>query len=80
MTTLGQQIRSERKRIGMTGRELARQVRISAAYMCDIELNRRLPSLVVLKRIGKIIDVTYGCAHGPCRRCGAPWPKPEVQR
>ena len=73
--TLGQQIRKERKRINMTGRELSRRVGISAAYMCDIELNRRLPSLTVVRKIGRIIDIEYGCVHGPCRRCGRPWPK-----
>ena len=73
--TLGQHIRKERQGIGVSGREMARRVGISAAYLCDIEYNRRLPSLLVLRRIGKIIDVEYGCNHGPCRRCGKPWPK-----
>lgn len=73
--TLGTHIRKERKRLGITGREMARKVGISPAYMCDIELDRRLPPLATLKRIGKIIDIEYGCAHGPCRRCGKAWPK-----
>lgn len=73
--TLGTQIRKERKRLGITGREMARQLGISASYLCDIELDRRFPPLATLKRIGKIIDIEYGCGHGPCRRCGKAWPK-----
>lgn len=71
--TLGQHIRRERGK--MTAKELARRARITAGYLCDIEHDRRLPSLPVLRRIGRIIDVEYGCNHGPCRRCGAPWPR-----
>ena len=75
IVTLGQQIRTERENIEMSGREMERRVGISAAYLCDIEYNRRLPSLRVLRKIGKLIDVEYGCNHGSCRRCGKPWPK-----
>jgi DNA-binding XRE family transcriptional regulator len=43
----GEWLRQERKRAGLTLREMARRVGVSAAYLCDIEKNRRncLPAM-----------------------------------
>lgn len=48
---LGTTIRKLRLKMGITLRELARRVEVSAAHMSDIEKNRRMPSDGLLGRI-----------------------------
>lgn len=75
MTSLGKQLRRKRTRAGLSGRMLAQLVGISPAYLCDIELDRRLPSLKVLNLICRTLAIDkIECTHGPCRRCGQAWP------
>jgi transcriptional regulator with XRE-family HTH domain len=50
-TTLGHRIRELRETAGMTLRELAREVGVSAAFLSDIEHGKRYPSTDVLIRI-----------------------------
>lgn len=48
---LGERIREARTRKGLSLREVARKVKISAAFLSDIELGRRAPSEENAKKI-----------------------------
>jgi transcriptional regulator with XRE-family HTH domain len=37
----GDELRARRKKAGLGLRELARRGKVTAAYLCDVELNRR---------------------------------------
>ena len=50
-TSLGATIRKLRLRAGLTLREMARRVGVSAPHQSDIEHGRRMPSDVVLQKI-----------------------------
>jgi len=49
--SVGPAIRKARIAAKMGGRELARTMKISAGYLCDIEHGRRAPSIDVLARL-----------------------------
>ena len=51
MRTLGQTLRATRTGQGVSGRALAQRVTISAAYLSDIERDRRVPAYPVLQRL-----------------------------
>jgi transcriptional regulator with XRE-family HTH domain len=62
MTTLGDTIRRNRLKAGITLRKFAREVGISAAHLSDVEHNRRRPSQEVLRRVAAglaPVGVTY---------------------
>jgi transcriptional regulator with XRE-family HTH domain len=59
MKTPGSIIRAARENRG-TLRALARQLNISAAYLSDIELDRRVPSEGTLCRIASVLDLDFG--------------------
>lgn len=52
-TTLGERIRELREKMDLSLRELASKLRLSAAFLSDIELGRRYPSEKVLAQIAK---------------------------
>jgi len=56
-STLGAKIEQERKNRRISLREFARQLGISAAYLVDIEKNRRLPSGEVLKKVADLLEI-----------------------
>lgn len=57
MSTLGNTIRKARTEIKLSGRTFANCVGISAAYLCDIELDRRVPAEEVLRTIARLLGL-----------------------
>jgi transcriptional regulator with XRE-family HTH domain len=55
--TLGQRIRERRLELGITLREFARRVEVSAPYLTDLEAGRRHPGPEVLARIAAALGV-----------------------
>lgn len=55
--TLGQQIKSQRKVLKETQKELAAKAGISNSYLSDIESNRTNPSLKTLIKISKALNI-----------------------
>ena len=55
--SLGQRIKQERQKKKISLREFARKLGISAAYLVDIEKNRRLPNEEVLQKMADLLDV-----------------------
>ncbi len=58
MKTLGEFIREKREASGLSLRELARRVDITAPFLSDIELGRRAPAEKNLALIAKELGVT----------------------
>jgi transcriptional regulator with XRE-family HTH domain len=58
--TLGERIRARRLELGITLRELARRVEVSAPYLTDLEAGRRHPGPEVLQRIAAALAVPPG--------------------
>lgn len=54
---IGEKIRDSRKEKGMTVKELAEKAAVTTGYISQIERNQIEPSLSVLKRISKILDL-----------------------
>jgi len=54
---IGEKIRDSRKEKGMTVKDLAEQAAVTTGYISQIERNQIEPSLSVLKRISKILDL-----------------------
>ncbi len=57
ISTIGSKIKEEREDRKITLREFARQLGISAAYLVDIEKNRRLPSKKVLQKAADLLEI-----------------------
>jgi transcriptional regulator with XRE-family HTH domain len=57
---LGEFIRESRKKSGVSLRELARIVNISAPFLSDIELGRRSPSNETLTRLAQALKMPVG--------------------
>ena len=55
--TIGSKIRQERESRAITLREFARRLGISAAYLVDIEKNRRLPSKKILQKVADLLEL-----------------------
>jgi len=58
MITLGERIRELREGADFSLREFARLLKISAAFLSDIELGRRFPSDDLLARLAKRLGTT----------------------
>lgn len=56
--TLGERIRELREAKDLSGRELAKKLEVSAAFLSDIELGRRYPSDKVLSEIARMLGTT----------------------
>ena len=63
--SIGQRIRSIRQERGMSLRELARRMDISAAHLSDIELGRRTATSERLGQIARIFEVSREYLLGP---------------
>lgn len=57
MQTIGQRIREKRKELGKKVYELAQEAKVSPVYITHIEKYNRLPSLDVINRIGKVLNL-----------------------
>jgi transcriptional regulator with XRE-family HTH domain len=57
MITLGQKLRTLRDAADLSLRELATKADVSAPFLSDIELGRRLPSPDVIERLAKVLSV-----------------------
>lgn len=57
MTNIGQTLRDMREARGDGLRQTAGRAGISAAYLCDIELDRRIPSPAVIVRLAAALGV-----------------------
>lgn len=58
MKTLGERIRELREALDFSLREFARLLKISAAFLSDVELGRRFPSDELLEKIAKRLRTT----------------------
>jgi transcriptional regulator with XRE-family HTH domain len=58
MKTFGERVRELREQKGMSLRELAKQLLVSAAFLSDIELGRRYPSDKVLPKMASILEAS----------------------
>lgn len=56
--TIGENIKSSRKKIGLSQKQLADKVNISRQYLCDIEHDRYNPSIDTLGLIAKGLETT----------------------
>lgn len=56
-SNLGETIRSYREEAGISLRELARQVHVSAPFLSDVELGRRFPKEETLREIATVLKV-----------------------
>jgi len=57
-TQLGMRIRFLRKRLGWSQEDLALESNVNKNYICDLENGRRNPSLDILERIAKALNIT----------------------
>lgn len=55
---LGARIRYLRQQKNMTIEELALEAEINRNYLCDLERGTRNPTMVVLNKIAKSLDIT----------------------
>jgi len=58
MKTLGERIRDLREQRDCSLRELAKELKVSAPFLSDIELGRRHPSKDVLERLAAALKTT----------------------
>jgi transcriptional regulator with XRE-family HTH domain len=61
--TLGQRIRELREQKDISLRELAKWLRVSAAFLSDVELGRRYPSEEVLQKLADYLGTTAEDLH-----------------
>lgn len=54
---IGSRIRERREALGISQEELAFRTEITATYLSQLENGRRNPSLAVLYRLGKALDL-----------------------
>lgn len=55
--TLGEAIRQARMTLGISLRDLAKQIEVSAPFLSDVELGRRFPSNEVLGSIARVLKI-----------------------
>ena len=76
MKTLGEKIKELREEKDISVRELARQLKVSAAFLSDIELGRRHPSDEIMRRLADHLDTTLE----ELQKCDARPPVQELKR
>ncbi len=59
MVTIGENIRTYRKKKHLTQKELGELVGISNTYLSDMEIGRTNPSIKTLKKIAKGLEINY---------------------
>jgi transcriptional regulator with XRE-family HTH domain len=55
---LGSRIAEIRRKKGMTSEQLAQENGISKGYLSDIENGNKLPSLLMLERLAKVLKIS----------------------
>lgn len=73
MMRFGDELRRARSRAGMSLRGLARATAVSPAHICDIELNRRMPSLDLYRKIMRVLPGPERGANGAKRWLESCW-------
>ena len=53
MSEVGTQLRALREGRGVGLREMARRVRVTASYLCEVERGRKAPSEAVVRRLAR---------------------------
>ena len=56
----GKRVRKARKAIGISQEELAHEADSNRTYISDVERGTRNPSIEIVKRIAKALNVTMG--------------------
>jgi len=59
LVTIGDNIRTYRKKKQFTQKELGELIGISNTYLSDMEIGRTNPSIKTLKKIAKGLDIHY---------------------
>lgn len=54
---IGEIIKTQRKKLGLSQVELANKANISTSYLCDIEKCRSIPSISTLKKIAEALQI-----------------------
>ena len=62
--TVGSNIKIYREKIGMTLRELASKVNVTASFLSQVETGKALPSLATLKKLADALHQTIGIIVG----------------
>lgn len=62
--TLAEAIRNKREQLDLGLRHVAREVGISAPYLCDIEYGRRLPSDKILRKLSAHLGLDFDYLQG----------------
>ena len=55
---IGQRIKTQRKRAGLSQKELAKRIRIFPGPLSNIETGKHTPSIPVLMKICQILEIT----------------------
>lgn len=54
---IGEIIKEERLKLGLSQKKLAEKSKISNSFLCDIEKNRTIPSVSTLINIGNALEI-----------------------
>lgn len=54
---IGRAIRESRERKKLSQRGLAKKINVTASYLCSVERGRRLPGMLLVKKVGDIVGV-----------------------
>lgn len=57
MIEIGQQIRAQRKRLGLSLREVALRAKMSDRYLSEVERGKYVPSVPVAKNLAKVVGL-----------------------
>lgn len=57
ITEMGQRIRAQRKQLGLSLHETARQANLSSGYLCQIEKGKYAPSVPIAQRLAKTLGM-----------------------
>ena len=68
--TFGARVKERRAMLGMTLRELARQIDKAPSYLNDIEYDRRLPSEPVVRQICEVLNLDVDVMLAAAGRVG----------
>ncbi len=66
----GKSVRARRQGLGLTQKQTARKVGVSAQYLCDVESARRYPAPGMAHRIASAIDAKLILLGYRCPTCG----------
>ena len=64
MENIGETIRKLRKEIGLSLKELSERIGVTSSFISQIENNRAMPSLTVLKKIADVLDTKISVMLG----------------